>query len=231
MSYRAVVRHVRYWRGNIHRWSTVYQFVGTPSATIDATACKAVLDHDVDMCYAIEQDNGGAYECQIYDHATGGVPIATYTVFDYNSPSTWVPYTAAAWSPLAVPLEPVAEVALLVEWRAGFSRTGKPVNLRKWYHSVPRSGATANSPDVGPTQLASLRSHAATMTGMLGAYGLTLGSSTGRFAGEASVQQFYGNHQMPKGRRKTAAAKKESGLQGVIFKLVQDEQNRQANSE
>lgn len=207
MSYRAVVRHVRYWRGNPHRWSTVYAFEGTPVAAISTADCQTVFDHDSAMCWPGADTDGGPYECQFYDRATGGVPIATYSLFDHTSPSAWIAPTGTAWVPGSGSLNAAAESALLVEWRAGFSKTGKPVNLRKWYHMVPEAPASGASPQIGAGNLARLQAAAEGMIGMLSANGLTLGSGTGRFAGLASVNAFYGNHQMPRGRKRKVTSK------------------------
>lgn len=202
MTYRAVVKHVRYWRGRIHRWSTVYQYVGTASSAPTAADCQHILTLDDNMCYGEGASNGGTYECAIYNQASGGVPIAVYTRFDWTTPGTWVGYAGTAWGSVSVNQEPAAEVALLVEYPAGLGRTGKPVSLRKWYHAVPVSGSTAGSPDIGAAPLATLRTGAEALMGALGDLGLVLGSRSGRIGGDAHVQAFYGNHQMPKGRRK-----------------------------
>lgn len=206
-NYRGVVRHVRYWRGAIHRWSTVYQFIGTLSSGLSATDAQALLTHDDAMCYGSLAAQGGTYECQLYDSASGGVPVAAYVAFDWTNPSAWLQHSHTGWTaPSGLMAEP-AESALAVEWAGGLSKSGKPVVFRKWYHAVPQSGESAGVQDVPSASVTSLQVAAQAIVGVLGAKGLTMGSGTGRFAGTAHVDGYYGNHQMPRGRRRKALVK------------------------
>lgn len=204
MPYRAVVRHVRYWRGVIHRWSTVYPFLGTPSSGLATSDAQLVLAADDKMCWGAAASFGGTYECALYDQATGGVPIVVYTAFDWTTVSTWIKHNGSGWT-TPVANESTAEPALAVTWAAGLSSTGKPVKLRKWYHAVPSSSASSpGQPDINAGSVTSLTAAANAITGVLSAKGLALGSPTGRFAGSAHVSNFYENHQMPRGRRRKA---------------------------
>jgi hypothetical protein len=232
MSYRAVVRHVRYWRGAIHKWSTVYQFVGTPSSGLTSTDAEAMRAADAKMCFGAV-GTGGAYECALYNQASGGVPIAISTAFDWTAPGSWPGYPTTVWTTASGnPAEP-AETALSVTWAAGVSSSGKPVNLRKWYHSVPMVGeASGGAADVPTAQNTLLRAQAQTIVGTLASKGLTLGSAAGRFAGVATVDPYYGNHQMPRGRRRgtTAAVKKQSSDFQQVLQLLENQGYSQANS-
>jgi hypothetical protein len=202
MSYRVVVRHVRYWRGVIQRWSTVYQYGGSLTSALTASDAAAFLALDAGMCYGPAPSDGGAYQCEIYNHATGGVPVVTYNAFAYDAPGTWVAYGTANWPGSGLVFEGSAETALQVEWPSGFSSTGKPVFQRKWYHSVASSTSTGATPDIGAAIITDLTTQANKFQGALSARGLTMQTSTGRFAGTAVVKPFYGNHQMPRGRRR-----------------------------
>jgi hypothetical protein len=225
VTYRAVCRHVRYWRGVVHHWSTVYQFVGTPSAGITLTDAQQVLAIDNAMLYGTGPNAGGTYECAIYDQASGGVPLVTYTAFNPAAPASWLVGPGTAWPTTAAGLEKQAEVALQVTWAAGLSHSGKPVHLRKWYHMVPVASSTGGSADVLPAAVTALQAEAQAMNGVLGGKGLTLGTSSGRIAGLASVLPFYGNHQMPRGRRRkvsSSSAKSEANY-GAILKIINGE--------
>lgn len=202
--YRAVVRHVSYWRGQVHRWSTVYHFNGVLSGVLDASACNSVRTLDDHMCYGPLPSDGGSYECAIYDQAEGGVPIAVDTVFDWTVPADWPGFTGTAWTTTGAPQLISRETALDVSWAAGLSKSGKPVKLRKWYHALPDNGIVGNGVQVVPTDAASLLVGATALTHALSSHGLLLSSGSGRLAGTASIADMFGNHQMPRGRRRPA---------------------------
>lgn len=202
MPYRAVVRHVRYWRGAPHRWSTVYPFLGTPTSGLTTADAQSVLVADDKMCWGTQAAEGGTYECALYDQAVGGVPVAVYTAFDWTTPASWIKYGGAAWT-TPTGNEFGAEMALAVTWAAGLSATGKPVKLRKWYHALPISAAsTPGAADVSAASVTSLTAQANLITAVLSSKGLALGSPSGRFAGAAHVSNYYEAHQMPRGRRR-----------------------------
>jgi hypothetical protein len=203
--YRAIVKHVRYWRGSVHRWSTSYQMTGALSTPFTATAAQTLLTADDKICYSESSGgvSGGTYECAIYA-AGGGTPLASYTAFDWTTPASWIAYASTAWPVRTVLPDTNAENALLVEWPAGFSSSGKPVKFRKWYHAVPQTGGVGNTVDVSTSVAAGLATQANNIAICLYAtWGVALGTS-GRSPGTVHVSQYYGNHQMPRGRRRKA---------------------------
>jgi hypothetical protein len=202
MPYRVVVRNVRYWRGVIKRWQSVYPFIGTPTSALGLADAQAVYNAHMKMLWNGGAVSGNAYEAAIYDQATGGVPIVVYTAFDYLTPSSWVAPTGSVWVGSGTGLGSPAEQALIVEWAAGLSVSGKPVTLKKWYHQVKASAAVAGAQDVATADAANLTTAANGLTVCLASKGLSLGSPSGRFAGSAKVKIFYGNHQMARGRRR-----------------------------
>lgn len=201
--YRMIVKHVAYWRGAIHRWSTSYQFQGTAAAPSVAD-CETLLNADQAMCYSPTAAKwGGAYECVAYN-AGGGAPLATYVAFDWTTPASWVAYSSTAYATRTVNPDQNLEVACLVEWPAGLSSSGKPVVFRKWFHAVPiSSAAVAGNPDLTSGQLTLLTSTAVTLTNCLAASHLLL-STGARYAGTPVVSPYFANHQMPRGRRRKA---------------------------
>jgi hypothetical protein len=208
VTYRAVVKHIRYWRGAPHIWSTVYQFAGTLSKPLDVAAATTVLQWDDNMCAKSLASEGGTFECSIYDQATGGVPLVSYTKFDHTVTADWTGYGASSyWANTAAVLAQPAEAALGVKWIAGLSKSGKPVYLRKWWHAVPLSAPGGPANQIGTTVVASLQTGAAFLPGLLSAYGLVAASASGRLAGVATVSGQYENHQMPRGRRRKALVK------------------------
>lgn len=205
MTYRAVVRHVRYWRGNVHHWSTVYQFVGTPSKPLDTAAAILLNNADDDMCMKTVAAEGGTYGTDIYNVSTGGSPIISFRNFDPTNLAAWPGYGhASAWGNVAANIGQPAENALVVEWAAGLSKSGKPVSMKKWYHAVPSVSPGGATVDIPPATVTALTTAAQGLVGVWASYGLTLGSASGRFAGVATVKAQYGNHQMPRGRRRKA---------------------------
>lgn len=202
-NYRIITKHVRYWRGNIHRWSNSYQFQGTAAAPTgtDLTTLKTA---EGNLLYSPTTGIwGGCYEAVAYN-AGGGVPIAEVSFFDPDTPASWVGYAGSGWGSHTVNPETAAEVAMLVEWPAGLSSSGKPVNFRKWYHAVPlSSAATGGAADINSANLITLNAAAVTLTNCLASSHLLL-STGARYAGTPAVSPFYANHQMPRGRRRRA---------------------------
>lgn len=222
--YRAVVRHVRYWRGAIHHWSTSYPFVGTGGSVPDATACQTLLNADNKMLYSTGSQHGGTYACSFYNVSAGGAAIAEYTAFDPTSPTSWAAGSASVWPTSASALETQAEVALLVEWPAGVSRTGKPVKYRKWWHQVPVSSGVNGGQDVVAAAVTALQAQAVVIQGcLIGTYALALGSGS-RSPGTPVVSPYYGNHQMPRGRkRKVASASKQAADYQEVLQLLENQ--------
>lgn len=204
--YRIVCRHVRYWRGSVHRWSTVWRFTGALSTANVANATTAMYTMEQKVCYpGVTTHQGGLYEIAVYDHASGGVPILTTTYFDYTNPAGWINYTGTAYaSPFGTQIA-TAEVAMLVEWNAGVSSTGKPVRFRKWFHSVPNSTATSGGADVAAGDVTTIKAAIDTGVATIDGYGAVMGSGSRLAALGCTVLTHYGNHQMPRGRRRRAS--------------------------
>jgi hypothetical protein len=198
-----VVKHVRYWRGAIHKWSTSYQFRGSAAAP-SAADCQTLLVNESPLCYQPSTGIwGGAYECVAYA-ASGGAPLSSYTHFDPDTPSSWIGYSASGWSSFTRTFESAAEVSLQIEWPAGLSSTGKPVFFRKWLHAVPTSAAvTGGAVDIAAADVTALTAKAVLLTNCLASSNLLL-STGARYAGTPVVASYYANHQMPKGRRRKA---------------------------
>jgi hypothetical protein len=200
--YRVVLRHARFWRGAVHRWSTSYEFTGS-GPTPDSTACDQLSAQENKLIYSPLTGNtlGGVSEVTFY-LASGGTPVTEKVYYDWTTPASWIVPPTSVWSPRTTAIESNAEVALDIRWAAGLSSSGKPVFFRKWIHAVPLSASTGSTPDVGSTQLSALVTQANVLSGCLQtSYGLVMGNAR-RIAGTPSVLGFYGNHQMPRGRRR-----------------------------
>lgn len=203
-NYRLVLTHARYWRGTPHRWSTSHSLTGS-AALSGTTLVDAFKTAESRICYspAAGANPGGVASARLYDKGSGGMPIEENVYFDWEDPGSWTGYTADAWDSDAYAFEHAAEVAMLIQWGAGLSRTGKPVTFRHWLHAVPITNATAGAADISSTNrstiVAIMPDYAAAAT----AHGLALGNS-GRLASttDLSVDGYYVNHQMPKGRKR-----------------------------
>lgn len=220
-TYRGVVRHVRYWRGVVHRWSTSYQMVGSFSGVTGVAFAHALLTADDKMCYGGGLASfGGTYECSIYDEVAGGTPLVSYIAFDWTTPASWIAHSGTAWGATTGAAETNAEVALDVKWPSGISRTGKPVSMRKWYHAVPSVTPAGGAQQIPSATVTSLNAGALAVQSAIASGGVVMGTASGRIAGTGVALPFYGNHQMPKGRRRVTAASlkgiKLSELEGLL---------------
>jgi len=201
--YRIVARHVRYWRGLVHKWSTVYPLTGGLSGSGPEGIADQIIAYEPQILYPSPVGNGGGlYEVAVYDQATGGVPIYVQVLFDAEVPSDWIEYTGTSWDNLAIGLDSQAETAMQVEWNAGFSKSGKPVKFRKWYHSVPYSNANPGAADIQALQITNLEDTINTMISGMASFGVLLGRGSRLAAGQCQVLPMYGNHQMPRGRKR-----------------------------
>lgn len=202
-NYRIVSRHVRYWRGAIHKWSNVWPFTGTIATGSYATAIDHIHTLEQGVNYPDPSGGGGGlWEIALYNQASGGVAQAVATYFDPATPGAWIPYSGAGWLVSSVRLAEPAEAALSAKWQAGLSSSGKPVYFRKWFHAVPIVNALPGSADVSPAQATALMGIMTAELNAVGGLGAPMGNGA-RLAGTSgTVQSFYGNHQMPRGRKK-----------------------------
>lgn len=221
--YRLITYHVRYWRGQIKRWSMSWEMTGSLTKPLDTTACQTLLLAADKLCYAGANTPGGSYQCTAYAKG-GGVPLATYTRFAWNTPGSWIAYGGnATWSSTSLPFENAAEVAALIEWPAGLSKRGKPVTFKKFIHAVPSSSSAPGVADISAGVATALANQANTASVSLYAgYGIALGNAS-RLPGSPQTKTFYASHQMRRGRRKVthAAAVAQNGIdQGIIKKIL-----------
>jgi hypothetical protein len=204
-SYRMVTRHVRYWRGAVHRWSTVYPFSGSISAGSYAAAIAAMYTMEQDILYDNTAGGGGGlYEIALYNAASGGVPVAVVDYFPYATPGSWIKYTSTDWGATTPGLEANAEAAMVVEWAAGLSHSGKPVTFKKWYHAVPSANVIGSAVQITSTQKTAIQTRIQNQMAVISGLGLNLGNSSRLAATTPVVLSYYGNHQMPRGRRRKA---------------------------
>lgn len=215
-NHRFVVRHVRYWRGQIQKWSTVYQYQGVPfGGSILAGDLTLVKNGDQGMCYYHLTTEGGIYQVEAYDTDLGGPPVLTANYFDPETPGAWTGYPGTVWSPVTTNLEQAAETSLGVRWPAGTSSTGKAVYMRKWYHAVPVSAGAAGSVDVSPSNVTALAAQAAVVQNCLASRGMVLGAKGRTPAGTPVVSTYYENHQMPRGRRRKITVTSSGAYRGT----------------
>lgn len=206
--YQAVA--VGWWRGKIKRWNTTFH----ANTSSYAASIKSMMQA---ICYPNPGDvlgdcSGGLASITVYNGG-GGAPIQQNVYFDWETPSSWVPFLGTAWSsiPETTPLDASGESALVVVGNLpGLSASGKPMSTRKYIHAVPsRSSVEYTDPDVP----------AAAVTALTAAILLpSMTSPSGVVPQTVTVEEYYGNHQRVRGRRRTVnqvAAQAFSG--GVVM--------------
>lgn len=193
--FRYQVVCVGWWRGKIKRWNTTFH-----STTSGATANLKTLMQAVGWPNpgdAAGACSGGVASISRYA-AAGGPPQQVTTYFDWQTPSTWVPYTGSAWSGVDpdTPLDASGESALVVVGNMGYlSSTGKPVTTRKYFHAIPsRTAVDYTDPDVDATSAAAIQA-AVQSRYMCNPAGIEPSS--------IEVEEWYLNHQRVRGRRRT----------------------------
>ena len=193
--YRYQIVNVGMWRGKIKRWNTTLH-------NVNSGATNTARNIFQNVCYPAPGDvlgdcSGGVASIAVYA-SSGGQPISNTVFFDWQTPSEWIPYTGSVWSgiPEGTPLDAAGESAMVVEGlMAGLSATGKPVRTRKFIHAVPsRTSSEFNVPDI-PAGVETAVKALLTPAWMLNPAGVTPAS--------VSVDEWYGNHQRVRGRRRT----------------------------
>lgn len=194
--YRYQVVCVGMWRGKIKRWNTTFHTTSSNSANF-------LYQHMNAVCYPNPGDtqgdcSGGVASISVYS-ASGGAPISQEIYFDWEQPSSWIPYTGSAWSgvPEGTPVDGGKESALMIVGQLpGLSASGKPMFTRKYIHAVPARTATDyTDPDIDATSLTALGSEFSTSL-MLNPAGVAPTT--------VEALPYYGNHQRVRGRRRTA---------------------------
>lgn len=207
--YRFQVVSVGMWRGKIKRWNTTFHTTDSGSDTFiyqRMQACGYKAPGDV-----LGACSGGTAQISVYN-AAGGAPIRVIKYFDWQAPSTWVPYTGTVWSavPEGTPIDAAGESAVVVIGHmAGLSATGKPVTTRKYLHAVPsRSAASYDDPDIS----------AATATAIASQWAPNLlANPSGISPATITVPSYYLSHQRVRGRRRTVRQAAAQGFSnGVI---------------
>lgn len=183
------------WRGKIKRWNTTFHYVSNSAAFFFHNQMQAAgWPNPGDVAGAC---SGGVASISVYE-STGGAPLSTTVYFDWEDPSSWIPYTGTAWSGVdpATPIDASGESALLlVGHMPGLSSTGKPITTRKYLHAVPsRTAADYGDPDVSPADATAL---AALFDPQY------MGNAAGVIPTSVTAEPYYFNHQRVRGRRRT----------------------------
>lgn len=209
MAFRYQVVSVGMWRGKVKRWNTTFHLANSDqTANLYARMADSGYKAPGDVVGAC---SGGVASIAVYN-ATGGAPLSNTIFFDWQTPSTWIPYTAAAWNsvPAGTPLDAAGESAVLISGlMPALSKTGKPVRTRKYLHAVPsRTSAAFDDPDVPAAVV--------TQLGLLFSVGF-MGNAAGVIPNSVQVDDWYVSHQRVRGRRRPVAAlQRQAYSNGVI---------------
>lgn len=195
--YRYQVVSVGLWRGKIKRWNTTFHYSNSIStanflASMQATGWPSAGDV-VGAC------SGGVASIAVYN-ATGGAPLSNTVYFDWETPTTWIPFTGTAWAGVDpdTPLDASGEsAAVVIGHMPGLSVTGKPVTTRKYLHAIPsRTAAAFGDPDIA----------AAVATAIAAKFSTNImGNKAGVTPTSVTCSPYYLNHQRVRGRRRTVA--------------------------
>lgn len=192
--YRYQCVSVGWWRGKIKRWNTTfYSSSSSITPSIKAIMSKMGYPNPGD---ALGDCSGGIASIAVYN-AAGGAPIVQTVYFDWQMPTTWVPYTGEVWAsvPAGTPLDASGESALVVVGQLpGLSVTGKPMTTRKYFHAIPsRTAADYADPDVSPAVQAAILPVLPTSV---------MGTKAGKAPTTVTVEPYYLSHQRVRGRRR-----------------------------
>lgn len=196
--YRYQVVSVGWWRGQIKRWNTTFHYSVSNQAS-------SLRDHMQRMGYPNPGDitgdcSGGVASIAVYGSG-GGTPISRNTYFDWQTPSTWIPYTGEVWANVDpdTPLDASGEsAAVLIGHMAGLSSSGKPVTTRKYFHAIPsRTAVDYADPDIDAATLALIEAEFTVNW---------LANPAGVQPSSKSADPWYLNHQRVRGRRRTTAS-------------------------
>lgn len=206
--YRYQVVCVGLWRGKIKRWNTTFHHsASNQTSSIYNKMQSAGWKNPGDV---VGDCSGGVAQIKVYN-AAGGPPVVSTTYFDYMSPGEWIPYTGTLWSDVDpdTPLDASGESALVMRGRMGsLSASGKPVYTRKYFHAIPsRTAVVYDDPDVLAATKAKFEAAFNTYI-MLNPAGVA----------PTSVQcdEWYGNHQRVRGRRRSVAQSEANAFAGGV---------------
>src|SRR5579859_3467906 len=120
-----VVRHCSFWRGNVHRWSTVYPFVNTGEGSSMTDAGLDTMAHeDAAWCYfGPDGDQGAVYAVDFYSLDVGGSPLLSKTYADASNPNSGTVPSGTDWTVGGALAETNLECSMLVEWSGGLGKT------------------------------------------------------------------------------------------------------------
>jgi len=192
--YRYQVVSVGWWRGKIKRWNTTFTLPSTDDTTaLRGKMLQAGYPNPGDVAGAC---SGGVASIAVYN-STGGQPISNTIYFDWETPSTWIPYTGEVWAdvPEGTTIDASGEsAAVVIGNMAALSSTGKPVTTRKYLHAVPsRSAAVFTDPDISTASQAALV--ALFTTGWMN-------NPAGTSPATVTCDPWYLNHQRVRGRKR-----------------------------
>lgn len=183
------------WRGKIKRWNTTFHYPSNSAAFQMHDWLQQVgWPNPGDV---LGDCSGGVASVSVYN-PTGGAPVSETVYFDWQDPSSWIPYTGTIWSGVDpdTPIDASGESALIVVGHMpGLSTTGKPITTRKYLHAVPsRTAADFGDPDVSPANATAIATLFQTQW---------MGNAAGVTPTSVTVEPYYGNHQRVRGRRRT----------------------------
>jgi hypothetical protein len=209
-----------YWRGQQHLFQNAYWISGNPGAS-DMAAVIAELQSIENAVFPTVGGGIGVGFVRAKGYSPGTGPALVEV--DYNeseSPGTATGFTGPPFPAYySLNWTNTLEVCLeVVTPLSGTSSRGKPVSNRKYFRGF---GATvAEDQRVTPIDARDLAVIAATClpwkTGMTPSNYVVIGKSGRQASGVPTAQNFLGNHQVPRGRKKKVSSSASSSFEAIL---------------
>jgi hypothetical protein len=202
-----------YWRGAVHRFSIVGNHSGTSFGQVDAQQFMESDTSPFALCFGPLMATDLSVVASRYYDGQNSAPVF---VNDYNTgnpaPTPLVP-TAAGFSGSELAQYYPLEVCTDIYSEVGLGKTSKPVYNRKYLRGVPEGGLEFDSHGEATMAINSTGTAAITAMGDGSWYGSRVYiSPNARSANNWVASTWPGNHQIPRGRKRTTAKASASAL-------------------
>jgi hypothetical protein len=214
------VQKQAWWRGVQHLWVNRYVLSGSdPTASQGESVAYYLLQMENKLYPNVEAGIGVGFVKASAYKSTGGAPLATYYSNESQSPSSATGFTGPSSTYATLSWQNTLEVCLDVRTElTALSSSGKPVYLRKFYRGFLHGGEDNGSTPIASGDLTAIDATLAELqTGIGSTSYVVIGPSGGLASGAPTAQPHLGNHQIPRGRKRSRASETSSAYaSGVV---------------